>query len=298
MTRTVSSVDTELLRIAYEDSGPRDGPPLVLLHGWPDHLRSWDRVLPMLHEAGFRTLVPNLRGFGGTAFRDPGIMRSGQLSALGQDLLDFAGALGLGRFAVVGHDWGARAAYIASALAPDRVSHSVAMSVGWGTNAPDQELSLIQVQNYWYHWYMALDRGADLVRGDRRGFTRHIWRIWTPGWELSDAEFEETATAFDNPDWAEVVLHSYRVRWGLAPRDPRYDALEARLAGSPEIGVPTLVLHGGSDPCNDPSTSAGKERFFRGRYERDVLPGIGHFPQREAPNAVAEAILQFLAAEG
>ncbi|MGO1074689.1 alpha/beta fold hydrolase [Inquilinus sp. CA228] len=294
MTRTA---DTPLLRVAYEESGAADGPPLVLLHGWPDHLRTWDRVLPVLHKAGFRTLVPNLRGFGGTTFRDPGTMRSGQLVALGQDLLDFADALGLGRFAVVGHDWGARAAYIASALAPQRVSHCIAMSVGWGTNAPDQPLGLTQVQNYWYHWYMALDRGADLVRSDRRGFTRHIWRIWTPGWELSDAEFEDTAAAFDNPDWAEVVLHSYRVRWGLAPHDPLYETLEARLAGNPEIDVPTLVLHGGSDPCNDPSTSAGKEKFFRGRYERGVLPGIGHFPQREAPNAVAEAILRFLAAK-
>ncbi|MGK9233673.1 alpha/beta hydrolase [Inquilinus limosus] len=297
MTRT-ASVDTPLLRVAYEESGPGGGPPLVLLHGWPDHLRTWDRVLPALHDAGFRTLVPNLRGFGGTAFRDPGTMRSGQLSALGQDVLDFADALGLGRFTVVGHDWGARAAYIAAALAPDRVSHCIAMSVGWGTNSPDQELSLTQVQNYWYHWYMALDRGADLVRNDRRGFTRHIWRIWTPGWNLPEEEFEETAAAFDNPDWAEVVLHSYRVRWGLAPRDPRYDELEARLASDPQIAVPTLVLHGGSDPCNDCATSAGKEKFFSGRYERDVLPGIGHFPQREAPNAVAEAILRFLAQKG
>jgi pimeloyl-ACP methyl ester carboxylesterase len=293
-----ASVDTPLLHVAYEDSGPRDGPPLVLLHGWPDHRRTWDRVLPELHEAGFRTLVPNLRGFGETTFRDPGTMRSGQLAALGQDLLDFAEALGLDRYAVIGHDWGARAAYIASALAPERVSHCIALSVGWGTNAPDQQLSLTQVQNYWYHWYMALDRGADLVRDDRRGFTRHIWRIWTPEWELAEEEFAATAAAFDNPDWAEVTLHSYRVRWGLAERDPRYDEIEARLAGNPEIAVPALVLHGGSDPCNDPSTSAGKEKFFRGRYERDVLPGIGHFPQREAPNAVAEAILRFLAVQG
>jgi pimeloyl-ACP methyl ester carboxylesterase len=141
---------------------------------------------------------------------------------------------------------------------------------------------------------MALDRGADLVRNDRRAFTRYIWSIWNPNWAISDKDFEATAASFENPDWADVVLHSYRVRWGLAPRDPRYDATEARLAGTPPIDVPTLVIHGGADPCNDPVTSAGKEHLFRGTYQRVVLDGAGHFPQRDSPETVAASIIGFL----
>ena len=285
---------TRSLSIACELSGPAQGPPAFLLHGWPDDARTWDRVLPALHAAGHRTIVPYLRGFGPTRFHSPQTPRNGQLVALGQDVLDLADGMELGSFAVVGHDWGARAAYIASALAPERVTHCVALSVGWGTNDPDQPLPLKQVQNYWYHWYMALERRAALVRDERREFTRYIWSIWNPGWRISDEEFAATAASFENPDWAEVVLHSYRVRWGLAPKDPAYSDLEARLARAETIRVPTLVIHGGGDPCNDPSTSEGKERFFGSRYERIVLDPVGHFPQREAPAAVADAIVRFI----
>jgi pimeloyl-ACP methyl ester carboxylesterase len=288
-------ISTPLLDIAYEASGPIGGKPVILLHGWPDHIRTWDRILPELHAANLRTYVPSLRGFGATRFRDSATPRTGQLSALGQDLLDFADSLGLKRFAVVGHDWGARAAYIASCLAPERISHCAALSVGWGTNDPDQVLSLRQVQNYWYHWYMALDRGARLLRDERRSFTRYIWNIWNPRWQVSDDEFEATAGASDTPDRADIVLHSYRVRWGLAPLDPAYDALEARLKTNPQISVPTLVLHGGGDPCNDPATSEGKDQFFTGSYQRAVLSDVGHFPQRESPKEVVAALVPFLA---
>ncbi len=240
-----------------------------------------------------RTFVPYLRGCGATRFRDSATFRSGQLVALAQDLLDLAVALELERFSVVGHDWGARAAYLASCLEPERIVRCVALSVGYGTNDPEQSLALNQVQNYWYHWYMALERGADLVRGDRHGFTRYIWSIWNPAWDFSEEEFAATARSFDNPDWADVVLHSYRVRWGLAPVDPRYTATEARVRDAPNIRVPTLVIHGGADPVNDPATSEGKERLFSGLYERMLLGGVGHFPQRQAPEAVASAIVAF-----
>ena len=271
---------------------------MILLHGWPDDIRTWDRILPALHDARLKTIVPYLRGFGATRFRFPETARSGQLSALGQDLLDLADALGLEHFAVVGHDWGARAAYIASCLAPGRVTQCVAISVGWGTNDPNQKLSLRQTQNYWYHWYMALDRGAELVRNDRLNFTRYIWTIWNPNWRISDEEFDLTAASFKNPDWPEITLHSYRVRWRLASGDPAYDLLESKLAASPIIATPTLVIHGGSDPCNDPSSSEGREGFFAGQYQRIVLDGVGHFPQREAPEAVSEAIVRFLTNPG
>jgi pimeloyl-ACP methyl ester carboxylesterase len=183
-----------------------------------------------------------------------------------------ADALGLEQFAVVGHDWGARAAYIASCLAPRRVTHCVAISVGWGTNDPNQKLSLRQTQNYWYHWYMALDRGAQLVWNDRLNFTRYIWTIWNPNWRISEAEFGVTAASFENPDWAEITLHSYRVRWLLAPRDPVYEVVEAALAANPIIAVPT----------------------FAGEYQRLVLDRVGHFPQREAPESVGQATVGFL----
>ena len=285
---------TSSLDVGFEAGGPSDGFPLILLHGWPDDVRTWDRMLPELHASGFRTLAPYLRGVGPTKFRDPGAMRSGQITALGRDVLELADALGIDRFGVIGHDWGARAAYIAARLAPERVACCVALSVGWGTNAPDQTLSLRQAQNYWYHWLMALPRGEALVREHRRTFTRYIWTIWNPGWEVSDEEFNATAASFDNSDWADVVLHSYRVRWGLAEVDPSCADLEARLKADPTIHVPTLVLHGGDDPCNDPSTSDGKEGLFGSGYARAVLPGLGHFPQREAADAVLERLMAFL----
>jgi pimeloyl-ACP methyl ester carboxylesterase len=290
----IEHFSTPSLSIACEISGPSNGRPTLLLHGWPDDARTWDRVLPALHAAGHRTMVPYLRGCGPTRFQSPQVPRNGQLVALGQDVLDLADAMDLRNFAVVGHDWGSRAVYIASALAPQRVTHCVALSVGWATNDAAQRLSFKQVQNYWYHWYMALDRGAALVREERRELTRYIWTIWNPGWRMSDEEFAATAASFDNPDWAEVVLHSYRVRWGLAPRDAAYADLEARIARESTIRVPTLVIHGGGDPVNDPSTSEGKERFFKSRYERIVLDRVGHFPQREAPAAVADAVVRFL----
>src|SRR5258708_4597339 len=293
MTET-RSFDTPALSIACELSGPADGRPVVLVHGWSDDARTWDRVLPSLHEAGFRTIVPYLRGCGPTRFHSRETARSGQLAALGQDVIDLADAIGLGNFALVGHDWGARAAYIASVLRPERVTHCVALSVGWGTNDPGQRLALKQVQNYWYHWYMALDRGGALVREDRRNFTRYIWTIWNPRWRIPEEEFAATAASFDNPDWAEVVLHSYRVRWGLAPSYSDCAATEARVAAEPIIRVPTLMIHGGGDPCNDPSTSENKEHFFASRYQRVVLEGVGHFPQRESPAAVADAIVRFM----
>jgi pimeloyl-ACP methyl ester carboxylesterase len=296
MTSPASSVvTTERLNIACEISGPAQGRPVILLHGWPDDVRTWDGSLSALHGRGWKTIAPYLRGFGATRFRAASTMRSGQLAALGQDVLDLANGFQLDRFAVVGHDWGARAAYIAASLAPERISHCVALSVGYGTNDPRQPLALRQARNYWYHWYMAVDRGEHAVRADRRAFTRFLWETWSPTWRFTDAEFERTAASFENPDWADVVLHSYRHRWGFVAGDPAYGALEAKLTPAPPIAVDTLVLHGGADQCNDPSTSEGRESLFRGRYQRVVLDGLGHFPQRESHEA-GELIASFLGA--
>lgn len=290
-------VQTPLLDVACEIDGPPSGPPILLLHGWPDSALTWELVAPPLVAAGYRVFSPFLRGCGPTRFRDPGTMRSGQLAALGQDVVDLVDALGLDRVALVGHDWGARAAAIATTelQASGRVSHLILLSVGYGTNDPAQSLPLRQVHNYWYHWYVTLPRGAALVRDGRRELTRYIWDQWgAPGWRLDDETFAATAAAFDNADWADVVIHSYRHRWGFTEGDARYAELERRLTPAPLVSLPTLIMHGAEDRCNDPATSAGKERFFGGRYRRELIAGVGHFPQREAPQATATAILHWL----
>lgn len=290
----MKTIDTSLLRIAYEEFNPHGSRTVVLLHGWPDSIRTWSGVAPQLAEAGWRVIVPALRGFLPTRFLSTDTPRTGQLTALGRDLLEFIDALGLERPALVGHDWGARAAAIACGLRPGVASHLVMLSVGYGTNDPSQALSLTQTRNYWYHWYMATPRGERTVRGDRRAFARIMWDTWAPpGW-FTEAEFDETARAFDNDDWPVITLHSYRHRWGHAEGDPRYAADEAAMSPAPVLQVPTLVLHGEEDGVNHPGTSGGKEAFFRGTYQRRVLPGIGHFPQREAPDAVLHELGQFL----
>ena len=294
MATPISFVDLPLLRVAYEVAGPAGGYPIILLHGWPDDVRTWDRVLPALHEAGYRTYAPWLRGYGATRFTHDRTFRCGQLVALGQDVVDFAAALKLGAHALVGHDWGARAAYIASALDVTNVAACVALSVGYGTNHPSQVLSYRQTQNYWYHWLMATTRGEKLVREDRRAFTRHIWNEWFVAYKPDDAEFDRTAVSFDNPDWAAITLHSYRSRWGHADLDPAYAELEARFDPVPKQSVPTLTLHGALDPVNLPVMSAGKEAYFTGPYVRRLIDGAGHFPQRERVADTTSAIVDWL----
>lgn len=291
---TTLSVDTPLLRVGYELSGSSTGVPVVLVHGWPDDVRTWDPVLPILHDGGYRTYVPWLRGCGPTRFLRDDTMRTGQLVALGQDLVDFTSALDLGRHALVGHDWGARAAYIASALNGSRISACIGMSVGYGTNSPNQKLSYRQTQNYWYHWLMATPRGKGIVHDDRRAFTRHVWNEWFVTYKPDAAEFERTAVSFDNPDWAAVVVHSYCVRWNHATPDPRYAELERRFDPAPTQYVPTLTLHGALDPVNSPQSSEGKEAFFAGPYERRLIDGAGHFPQRERNAETARNLLEWL----
>ncbi|WP_420994710.1 alpha/beta fold hydrolase [Cupriavidus sp. 30B13] len=287
---------TSMLEIGYLEWNPRGARTAVLVHGWPDSPEGWRAVAAQLAGAGFRVLCPALRGFGPTRFRDGAAMRSGQLAALGRDLLEFIDALGLEQPVVAGHDWGARAAANAFGLRPLAGSHLAMLSVGYGTNDPQQAISLQQARNYWYHWYMATPRGQRSVEDDRRAFTRLMWDTWSPlGW-YEEKDFDEAAAAFDNPDWAAVVLHSYRHRWGFAAGDPAYAEDERALQPAPVLAAPALVLHGGRDTCNQPASSEGRERFFSGRYVRQVLDGVGHFPQREAPEAVAAAILRFCGA--
>jgi pimeloyl-ACP methyl ester carboxylesterase len=286
-------VNTSVLRVGYEEYNPTASKTVILVHGWPDSVRSWAGVAPLLARAGWRVLVPSLRGFSPTTFLSADAPRTGQLAAIGRDLLEFIQALRLTQPALVGHDWGARAVANACGLSPGIASHLAMLSVGYGTNDPKQNLSLAQARNYWYHWYMATPRGERTVRDDRRNFTRMMWDTWAPaGWYAAD-EFEATANAFDNPDWPDVVLHSYRHRWGHAAGDAHYAQDDAQLNPAPLLAVPTLILHGAADSCNPPSSSDGKAHFFTGSYQRQLMDGVGHFPQREAPVQVAHALLDF-----
>ena len=284
-------VRTSCLEVAYEDRGSPQAEPVILVHGFPDDVRTWDRFVAPLVDSGYRTLTPYLRGFGPTRFLEKTAFRSGQLAALGQDLIEFADAVGIERFTLVGHDWGARAAYIVAALWPERVQGLVALSVGYGTSTPKDQISYDQARAYWYQWYFGLERGRAALEQDRRGLCRLLWEAWSPDWHFDDATFETTAGSFDNPDFVEVSIHSYRHRWGNAPGDHRYDEIETRMAKLPRIGVATSVLHGANDGATFPETSAGKERYFTGPYKRQVVGGVGHFIQRERPNAVVEAVL-------
>lgn len=284
---------TPFLDIAYEAAGPPDGRPVLLLHGWPDDVRTWDAVAPALHSAGFRTYAPWLRGFGPTRFLSAETPRSAEIAAMAQDALDFIDALKIARISVVGHDWGARIAYFLACVAPERLERIVTISVPWSPG-PLATPSLEQAQRFWYQWFMATERGAAFVRANGKAFARRQWDTWGPtGW-FDNAAYDLTARSFENPDWAAITLHGYRVRWEEAEPDPRYAELNRQQQGVSTITTPTLLIHGGDDRCVMPASSEGLEQNFTGLYERRVLDGIGHFPPREAPDATARLITAFL----
>jgi pimeloyl-ACP methyl ester carboxylesterase len=290
----MKTVHTPTLEIAYEESGPAVGPPVVLLHGFPDDVRAYDGVAPPLAAAGWRVLVPYLRGYGPTRFLDPRTPRSGQQAALGHDLKEFLDALGLERASLAGYDWGGRAACIVAALWPDRVVALVSIG-GYNIQnivrsgepaAPDREYRL------WYQWYFHTERGRAGLAANRRPLCRLLWELWSPNWRFDDATFERTAVSFDNPDFVEVVIQSYRHRYGLAAGDPTLQPIEDRLAAQPPIGVPTIVLHGACDGVSLSESSEAHARFFTGPYQRRVIPIAGHFLPQEAPAALIEALLE------
>jgi pimeloyl-ACP methyl ester carboxylesterase len=285
---------TELLDIGYEDAGVGDGPAVVLLHGWPDDIRGWRQVAPRLHAAGYRTIAPYLRGFGLTRFLSPDTVRDGRGIALAHDAIDLADALGIGSFAVVGHDWGARAAYTLAALFPHRVTSITGIALAFQPRAKFQIPPFPQARRFWYQWLMALDQGADEVRRDPIGFAHIQWETWSPpGW-FTETEFAETAESFRNPEWSAITLHGYRSRWLDEPGDPRYAESQRRLEGIETLATPTLMIQGGADRCDEPTSSEGLERYFRGPYRRIVLEGVGHFPPREAPERVADVLVEHL----
>lgn len=291
------TVRTPTLEIGYEEWGEAAGAPVVLLHGFPDDAHAWDGVAPPLAARGYRVLAPYLRGYGPTRFLDAGAPRMAQQAAIGQDLLDFLDALGIERAALAGYDWGGRAACIAAILAPARVQALVTIG-GYNvqnTLAPPRPAAAEDERAYWYQWYFNTERGRLGLEANRREICRLLWRDWSPGWRFDDATFERTAAAFDNPDFVPVVIHSYRHRHGNAPSDPRFDAIERRLAERPRIEVPSVILHGRDDGVDVPRHSEKHPAMFPDGTERRVIPDAGHFLPREQPGAVVEALLSLLA---
>ncbi len=293
----VGEVKTATLKLVYEEGGPADGKPLILLHGWPDSPRTWDKVLPVLHGAGYRTIAPYLRGYGLSQFRSPLLRRkprrTGQPVAFAQDVIDLADRLKLETFDFVGHDWGARTGYVLAALFPKRLEKLVTISVPYQPG-PAVPPPIAQAQAYWYQWYLCSKPGEETFRADPVAYGKRQWDTWSPaGWYTPD-EFAETAKSWTGKDFTDVVLHSYRSRWGHAEQDPAYAVLQARLDSTTSLGVPTLALHGVDDRCVLAETTDGSGKYFTNGYKRILVDGAGHFPQRETPRLVADEVLRHL----
>ncbi len=291
-------IDTPVLHIGYEESGNPAGFPVVLLHGFPDDVRAWDDVAAPLARAGHRVLVPYLRGYGPTRFLDPAAPRMAEQAAIGQDLVDFADALKLPRFAVAGYDWGSRAACVTAALHPDRVRAAVLVG-GYtiqDTIAPPRPAAPAAEQALWYQWYFNTERGRLGLAANRRELCKLLWQSWSPTWRFTDATYEKTAPSFDNPDFVDVVIHSYRHRNLNAPGEPRFADVERRLAARPIIEVPSILLFGADDGIARPAADSPSDRAsFPKLTARRIVAGAGHFVPREKPEAVSSAMLELLA---
>jgi len=288
---------TSMLDIAYETHGPLDGEPVILLHGFPYDPRAYDAIAPPLAERGYRVLVPYLRGYGPTRFIHDQVLRSGQQAALAKDLLDFMDALAIPRATLAGYDWGGRAACIVAALWPQRVR---ALVSGDGYNIQDIAQSTAPRQpetehRLWYQYYFHTQRGVDGLTANRRQLCELLWSLWSPTWSAGPSLYEQTAPSFDNPDFVEVVIHSYRHRFMYAPGDPALESIEQALAQQPAITVPSISLCGADDGVGPPSEEDEDAVHFSGVYQRRVLPGVGHNIPQEAPQATLDALLELLA---
>lgn len=291
----MQTVRTATLEIAYLEDGPPDGPPVVLLHGFPYAADGYAAVAPALAQAGCRVITPHLRGYGPTRFLDAATPRSGQQAALGADVRDLLDGLGIGRAVLAGYDWGGRGACIVGALWPERVKGLVTIG---GYNIQDIAASVRpgdaeQEWRHWYQYYFHTARGEAGLVQNRRDVCRLLWRLWSPSWAFDDATFARSAAAFDNPDWVDVVIQSYRHRFGYAPGDPALEAIEAALAKQPAITAPTIILHGGDDGVAG-SAEESETRHFTALVRRDIVPGVGHNMPQEAPDVVARAVLELV----
>jgi len=291
-------VDAGVLTVGYYEEGPAAGPVVMLLHGFPYDIHSYVDVAPQLAAQNCRVIVPYLRGYGPTRFRDPATPRSGEQAAIGADLMALLDALGIRRAVFAGYDWGGRAACIGAALWPERCIGLVCVN---SYLIQDIAKAMVPAKAerevpLWYQYYFQIERGRAGLAANRRGIAKLLWEQWSPNWEFDEACFERTAVAHDNPDYVDIVIHSYRHRFGLAEGDPQYADIQRRLAALPAISVPAVTLDGEADgvaPATDGSASAAK---FTGRRVHRVIPRAGHnFPQ-EAPEAFVAAVMELVRA--
>ena len=281
------------LSVGYAEAGPRGGPVVLLLHGWPYDIHSYAEVTPLLAAEGYRVIVPYLRGYGTTRFLSGAAPRNGQQSVLAADTVALMDALGIGEAIIGGFDWGARTANVVAALWPARCTAMVSVSgyligsqaAGQAPLPPPAELS------WWYQFYFSTERGRAGYGAYRREFARLIWHTASPKWNFDDAAFDRSAASFDNPDHADIVIHNYRWRLGLAAGEPRYDDLEKQLASSPAITVPTITLEGDANGAPHPDPSAYKAKFTGKYAHRTISGGVGHNLPQEAPQAFAQAVI-------
>jgi pimeloyl-ACP methyl ester carboxylesterase len=289
-------VDAGVLNIAYYEAGPADGPVVMLLHGFPYDIHSYVDVAPMLAARGCRVIVPYVRGYGPTRFRDEKTPRSGEQAAVGADLMALMDALAIKRAVFAGYDWGGRAACIGAALWPERCIGLVVVNSyliqdiarAMLPAKPEREVPL------WYQYYFQIERGRAGLEANRGGIARILWQQWSPNWQFDDATFERTAAAFDNPDYVDVVIHSYRHRYALADGDPQYAELQRRLATLPVITVPTITFDGAADGVARATDGAASAAKFPARRAHRVLPGVGHNLPQEDPVAFADAVMELI----
>jgi pimeloyl-ACP methyl ester carboxylesterase len=286
-------VDAGVLSVAYEESGSPEGWPVVLLHGFPYDVHSYDAVAPRLAGAGARVLVPYLRGYGPTRFLSPNTLRSGQQAAIGCDLLALLDALEIQSALLAGFDWGARAACIVAALWPERVRGLVSANGYTIQNiAKSSEPGIPENEcRYWYQYYFHGERGRAGLEKNRDSLCRLLWRLWSPTWSFDSATYDQTAAALDNPDFVEVVVHSYRHRYALVHGDPALEHIERRLAAQPQISVPTITLDGAVDGVMPIGGTAHHASHFTGQYQYREIQNVGHNLPQESPESFAKAVL-------
>jgi pimeloyl-ACP methyl ester carboxylesterase len=296
--QSTKHIHAGVLNISYVELGPESGPPVVLMHGFPYDIEAYAEVAPLIAAAGCRVIVPYLRGFGETKFLDPETPRSGEQAALGADLLALLSALSIPKAILAGYDWGGRAACVVAALWPERCKGLVSFNSYNIQNIAQSLLPDTPMNEHrlWYQYYFHSERGRNGLEKNRSSLIRLLWELWSPTWRFNDKAFEKSCPSFDNSDFVDVVIHSYRHRYGLVQGDPAYADIEARLALQPKITVPTITFDGADDGIREPSSTDKDSHLFLNSRSHRIVPGVGHNMPQESPGIFADAILELVRA--